>query len=200
MAEPAKGAATKRSAGAKVTGLETRRGRPPSSETLDPFTAHDPRAYDEHEFYVRSTDSHGHSENQQVRVPPDVSSEVAALIQSGRIPNYKTAQAFYRDAAVHRLYYLAHRLDDRDLQRAVAIQINLARVENKRAEIKSMDRTVDEYKALFDEAKSADDWDMMSRAIDEADDIIEYMRDPYRKTLRVLVRDARRSLMAATKK
>lgn len=199
VAQPAKKPATKRATEAKVTGLETKRGRPPSTDKLDPFTAHDPKAYDEHEFYTRTTDGHGHSENHQVRLPPDVSSEVAGLVQSKRVPKYGTAQAFIRDAVIHRLYYIAYRLDDRDLKRAVAIQINLARVENKREEIKSMARTVDEYKALYDEAREAQDWDMMGRAIDEADDIMEYMRDPYRRTLRALVRAARKALMDNTK-
>lgn len=191
----------KGTAASEPTNLATKRkaGRPAEQDGLDPFSLGDSGSYDVTEFYIRSTDSHGHSENFQSRVPPEVGAEISALVQSGRIPQYKTAQSFIRDAIVHRLWYIAHILDDRDLQRQTAIEIRLARAEAKRSEIRAMGRTVDEYRSLFEEARNEQDWDIMERAVEDAESIVDLMRDPYKEKIKELTKQARKELMAAVK-
>lgn len=55
-------------------------------------------------FYTAGTDKRGHSERLVARVPPTVMGEVAHLVQSGLIPEYRTAADFVRDAIHHRLH------------------------------------------------------------------------------------------------
>lgn len=57
-------------------------------------------------FYVAASDSKGHDQFVRMRVPPNIAGEVASLVASRKLPVYKTASDFYRDAVIHRLRYL----------------------------------------------------------------------------------------------
>jgi hypothetical protein len=73
------------------------------------FTLDDP-GYSPEKFYVKATDSKGHSANLRVHVPPIFAERVSALIASRTFPEYRTLADFVRDAMYHRLYQLEHRL------------------------------------------------------------------------------------------
>jgi hypothetical protein len=62
--------------------------------------------YSPDKFYTRATDGKGHSEVVHLKLPPEITSVMAQIVQSRAIPDYRTAQDIIRDAIVHRLQYL----------------------------------------------------------------------------------------------
>ena len=80
-------------------------------------------AYDPDAFYTEGRDKQGGGENIQSRVPPQVHGTVAALIQSGKIPQYRTMSDFVRNAIVHQLHKDLDRLDSPDQQRRLQLVI-----------------------------------------------------------------------------
>ena len=75
------------------------------SDPLDPWSIASGAGYSIDNFYVRSTDGKGHSENIQAKLSPAVLGQLQALISGGICP-YRTVQDFIRDAVIHRAKYL----------------------------------------------------------------------------------------------
>lgn len=63
-------------------------------------------AYSPDRFYTRATDGKGHAELLHLKLPPELASALAQIVQSRAIPEYRTVQDLIRDAIVHRLHYL----------------------------------------------------------------------------------------------
>lgn len=62
--------------------------------------------YSPDRFYTRATDKKGHSETVHLKIPPELASAIAHIVQSRAIPEYRTSQDMIRDAIFHRLRYL----------------------------------------------------------------------------------------------
>lgn len=72
----------------------------------------DSPGYSPEKFYTRSTDARGHTETMWLRLPPSLARVIAEVVQSRKIPQYRTAQDLVRDAIVHRLHYLKEKLPE----------------------------------------------------------------------------------------
>lgn len=57
-------------------------------------------------FYTGSTNKKGFGQVVRIQIPPTITNEISALIASRAIPEYRTAQDFYRDAMIHRLHWI----------------------------------------------------------------------------------------------
>lgn len=152
--------------------------------TLDPFTMKKGKGYDPDEVYIRSTDGHGNSDNLQCRVPIEVSGEVAAIVATQLIPDYRTPADFVRDAIVHRLHYVAEKVNSPELRRFVTVEFMHSRVLAERAQIANLIRTVDEMSQLCKDARDAGDVEALGRAIEACENMAEAVRDPYAGQIR----------------
>ena len=98
--------------------------------------------YDPDAFYTEASDKKGRGEPVQARVPPQIAGGIAALVQSGKIPQYQTMSDFVRNAIVHQLHKDAERTRDEGLRRVVTMVTLLNR------EI-AMQREDDDYAKLM---------------------------------------------------
>ncbi len=89
-------------------------------------TADDDPGYDPHHFYTHSQDKKGHSFHARVNLPKPLAGAIGALVQSGRIPQYRTTEDVIRDATYHRVKQIAHAIDDGELEEAVDMAMLLA--------------------------------------------------------------------------
>lgn len=89
---------------------------------IDPMPTWTPAdAYDPDAFYTEGRDKQGGGENIQARIPPQVHGSIAALIQSGKIPQYRTMSDFVRNAVVHQLHKDLERTDSPDQLRKLQL-------------------------------------------------------------------------------
>jgi Arc/MetJ-type ribon-helix-helix transcriptional regulator len=63
-------------------------------------------------FYTEASDKKGRGTPVNARIPPQVSHNIAALVQSGKIPQYETMSDFIRNALVHQLHRDLERVND----------------------------------------------------------------------------------------
>jgi Arc/MetJ-type ribon-helix-helix transcriptional regulator len=76
-------------------------------------------AYDPEKFYTEASDKGGRGDPVNARIPPQVAGTIAALVQSGKIPQYRTQSDFIRDAVVHRLHTIGEKVDSGEIVRTV---------------------------------------------------------------------------------
>jgi hypothetical protein len=139
--------------------------------------------YDIATFYTRAADGRGHSENLRVRVKPELSGEVSALVASGRIPDYSTPQDFIRDAIVHRLRWLAENADDPILAAKLAETIRRAIIDETTARYTALIDSFEEFivrtKEVCDRALRFDDHAGVAGYLDDVVAYAENTREPY---------------------
>lgn len=84
----------------------------PPSETRDSKDAWDTAqsSYSPERFYTRSTNSHDHSVNRQVKLSPGLDAVCHYAVET--VPEYRTVQDVIRDALVHRLHEIDSWPDD----------------------------------------------------------------------------------------
>lgn len=147
---------------------------------VDPFTLDDHTAYDPDDFYCRTTDGHGHSENVQIRVPPDVVGMLHHVVNSGAFIEYgNSIQNLIRNAIIHQLVRDANRTGNVDLQRKVSLEIQLTKVAARKRDIANNEQFVKEMEELLDEAATKKDWIALAGVIGDGEDTIELLRKPY---------------------
>lgn len=81
-----------------------------SASTPDPFvtdsSSQQSNTYDATKFYTVARDKKGFTTTVRVSIPPSVMSQIASLIATQTIPEYRTSADVLRDALVHRLVWL----------------------------------------------------------------------------------------------
>lgn len=77
--------------------------------------------YDPNAFYTEASDKKGRGEPINARIPPQIHHGIAALVQSGKIPQYETQSDFVRNALVHQLHRDAERTNSGELRRVVSM-------------------------------------------------------------------------------
>lgn len=130
-------------------------------------------------FYTRSTDAKGHTRQLRMSIPPEVMAQVAELIQSRRVPDYKTIEAFARDAIVHRLHWLGENLDDEKLKAAVQEQAAWAAAHTLEM---NLEANVEHVASLRDRIRKAvqhSDWFALHSWIQSEHQMMHTYREPY---------------------
>lgn len=164
------------------------RGGDSSRAERDVFALVDGKGYRADRFYNKSTDSNGHGEKITVRVPQGIDSQVHAAVRE--IPEYRSLQDFIRDAIVHRLEYIQKHYELGDgARRFVELQRMEADMERITSEVETMTNAVERVKVSLETAYASRDWGLMKEAMETAEEMLEWMREPYRGRLSELVVD-----------
>lgn len=150
-----------------------------SRAEVDVFSLVDEKGYRADRFYTRSTNQDGHGEKLQVRVPQGIDSQMHAAVSE--IPEYRSLQDLARDAIVHRLEWLQqhYKLSD-SARRFVELERHTADMNRITSEITTMTNAVDDLKMGLETAYASRDWGLMKEVLDNGDEMVEWMRDPYR--------------------
>lgn len=131
--------------------------------------------YDPHEFYTSSSDKKGHQQQFRVNVPPSLGSEIAQLVQSQRIPAYRTAQDVIRDALIHRLQWLrdhGHPIS-RDMQHELDLQMAKVKAQTKLQRVQEAEEYLDTIQEVFASLVGPDSRDDLRRELVEASLYVE---------------------------
>lgn len=154
--------------------------------------------YDVAEFYTRATDGRGHSDNLRVRVKPEVSGEIGALVSSGRIPEYTTPQDFIRDAIVHRLRWLSEHADDPLLAAKLAETVRRTVIEETTSRYIAMIDSFEEFltrtREVCERALKWEDHHGVARYLADVEEYAENSREPYAGRLRAVISHYRSQL------
>lgn len=139
-----------------------------AADPEDPWALAQTNGYSIDNFYTRSTDGRGHSENVQAKLSPAMIGEINALVHSRELPGYKTVQDFIRDACVHRAKYVSDllrssRINELNFGGIIAAEAMIAQIEQNAAKRalgqQVLDRTANEIKELLESNKKSDAWD-----------------------------------------
>lgn len=144
--------------------------------------------YSEERFYTRSVNADGHGERLTVRFPQGIDSQIHAAVSE--IPEYRSLQDFFRDAAMHRLEYIQKR--HRFSQKA---QIMLER-ERAKADRHERVQDSDEQDAMVKEMETTlamlhqrGDWSLLAEELIADADTAEFsMRGEYQRQAQEIIR------------
>jgi Arc/MetJ-type ribon-helix-helix transcriptional regulator len=150
------------------------------------------------EFYCEATDGRGHSDNHRVRLKPQISGEIGALVESGRIPEYSTSSAFIRDAIVHRLRWLSENLDDPRLAARLAEGVRRTVIEEQTQRyitlVDSFEEMIARTREVCERALRFHDYLGVAGFLDEVQEFALNSRDPYQSRLLDVVKHYRSQL------
>lgn len=86
-------------------------------------TVSDDDWYNPKTFYTHSSDKQGHSHAIKLLIPKNLAGQVARIVSTGIIPEYRSNQDLFRDAILHRCHQVGKWLDDEELLREVTLLI-----------------------------------------------------------------------------
>lgn len=125
--------------------------------------------YSPNQFYTASSDKTGDRITYRVNVPGDVGAELIRLVQSGKVPYYRTVQDVWRDALYHRLRWVADLVGDPELQEAVAIMRRQALIDRRLRQLEQQKHYVDSLELLLRTLRSTGDQAQMLEVLEEQD-------------------------------
>lgn len=149
------------------------------------------RGYSEDRFYTKSSDERGHSKMLRLWIPQGIDAQVYGA--TNEIPQYRTVQDFMRDAIVHRLEYLQKRykLSDQG-RRLLELERWKADSERRSVEIQTMTSAVNGVGERLTEAWAAEDYSLFVQEMREAEEQIDWLRDPYKERMITLLKEWKR--------
>lgn len=118
----------------------------------DPFTPEGTISPDE--IYTRSTDQKGHFREIRVLVPPELHAQLHQIAHDPRLPGYRSAADFARDALVQRGAYWADHLEDPELLRVVSAEAIRCRAERIAVEMDTWEEIIAKFQASYDRART----------------------------------------------
>jgi hypothetical protein len=161
----------------------TRTSSTSSSASFDWSDAIGSSDYDPSTIYTASTKD-GVGEKLVTRVPPSILGEIAAIIQSRLVPEYRTAQDLVRDALIHRLIYLTEHYEVSTSLRRMLVSEQM-RADATRAGMirEEYQKVVELFAGEFEELRKAGDFEGMSALKEEGWKGSINMIQPYREQL-----------------
>lgn len=163
-------------------GYDSRTGEEVISSTYvesDVFALVSERGYRPDRFYTKSTNSDGHGERMNVRIPQGLDSQIHAAV--GEIPEYRSVQDFFRDAAVHRLEFLQKQyVLGEGARRILELERIGADSERRQQETEMMSEAVETLDSKLQRLWDKRDWAMMAEELELAGELCDWLREPYK--------------------
>lgn len=174
---------------------EQHEGGASSWDTVDGYDDYDP-----HAFYTASQDKKGHSFHLRMNIPKPLAAECIALVQSGKIPQFRSIEDIGRNGLYHHVKQIAIAYDEGMLEEAVDMAMALA------DEIAIQDR--EEEAAQFVAAVESNidrlvrraDWSALRRYLTEREKYIDSIPAPWSEHLEDAIKGARKKVARAVKK
>ena len=145
--------------------------------------------YSADNIYVRATNQYNHHSKLTVAVPPELAAVVEDIVAH---QPYKSAKDFIRDAIYHRIHYWntvgkANEIAARWMQMERAAVF----VESIRAENEAMRELLRDLKDQMEDLRGMGDSETLARLVNETEDLIERVREPWREKLMELAKTYR---------
>jgi hypothetical protein len=160
------------------------------SNEFDAFDFDD-TTYSLEDFYTKSVDSRGHREMTRVAFPPNVLSTLSTIVQSGKIPAYRTVQDVIRDAVLHRIWWLekyalkeSYGIIDYASLKMMKLQ---QFIENSLKEGQRMEAIVTNAEKALEYHKSLRDKEEMIKVLSELRNQIDNVREPFKDRLKNII-------------
>jgi len=162
---------------------------------FDPWETTDPRQYDRDRYYTRST-TKGDHDGSTVRMnfPKHVVTQMQVIVQSRRIPQYRTQEDLIRDSVYHNLYYRNQVLKDTALDKMLTLEMMRCQLEQLRMDARLMADLNRDFKRTVKEGLKNDNGFMVESAIQIASEALGRMAGKPKVDLRKLVEKYRAEL------
>lgn len=152
-------------------------------------TVDDPTGYDPKKFYTQSRDKQGHSSHFRVNLPTNIGGHIRALIASGGVPQYQTAESLIRDGAMHRLMQVSQWLDNGELAQAVSVSMLLAEEIQMAEDDKAAEQLVERIRENANRLIGQGDWRRAKTYLADRADLVQSLPAPWNKELERLLKD-----------
>jgi len=160
------------------------------SDEFDAFDFED-SSYSLDDFYTRSVDSRGHKELTRLVLPPNVLSALTVIVQSGKVPAYRTVQDIIRDAIMHRLWWLEKYVLKGDYgiidYKSLAVMKLQRFIDESLKEGQRMEAICSNAEKTLEYHRSMGDIEELLRALSEMRDQLDNLREPYKSRLRGII-------------
>jgi len=165
-------------------------------------TLDDDEHYDPHRRYTFGSDQKGHSSEIRVQIPKPLRGEIQQLVESGIIPEYRTAQHVARDALYHKVKQLAQQIDNEELDRAVDLSMLISdeeQVKAKDQEAKAFIAMVtDNLKSLMVQAYETNDYARVREYLVDRSGKAEVVPEAHRAEYENVLKEHRRLVRKAS--
>lgn len=108
--------------------------------------------YDPDKLYTFSQDKHGHSAKVELHIPKMVAGEIAGIIDSGKFPELRGPQDFYRNAIRHMAYRFGRMVQDDAVVESAHVMTILDRIATDKAETAETLKLISDMTELLDNA------------------------------------------------
>lgn len=147
------------------------------------------QGYDVSKFYVKGSDTKKGQQREHFRVylQPHLADQIAELIASKNIPQYRTVGDMFRDAMFHRLTYLREQISSGELKRLLNHEMFKSEMAAVRIEMDIQNENVRTAQGLINDALSSSDRGVMERMVGLAERYLGVTREPYRSKIQAMI-------------
>jgi len=163
-------------------------------------TVDDDVSYDPHHFYTHSQDKKGHSFHLRVNLPKPLAGAAGALIQTGRIPQYRTIEDIARDAFYHRIKQISRAIDDDELEEAVDMAMLMADELQLMAKEDEAESYIAAVRTNVERLWQRREWAALRKYLADKDAVVDSIPNPYSGELEDIIRDYRKKINRGRKR
>lgn len=144
-------------------------------ETMDPSEQYDPL-----KFYTATEDRNGHSVQIKVTVPKNVAGIISSVVQSGKVPEYRTQTDFYRDAVIHRGKVVANLIDSEELGHEIDLHVMVSEEKYIKQQKADVEGLIQSFEENMDEALQRLDFDWAEEHLHNRSNRIDSIPERYK--------------------